>query len=471
MVKLKQLLNSLQPYVWLETVETSRAIKEIALLGQETWIWDPHIGLRKHKEKSAQKVAPDAVLNVFIQKAAPNAILILINFHDFIKAPPVKAAFFNLADTLATKRQTVVVLSPVLQLPPEVERYFFVVDFELPDEKTLKEKAQQISKVHSISLSDEQAAQLAHLAKGLTTYEFSTALSLAFTSKAKDLHKFLFEVKAQLIRKNEVLDLYVPRPEDRFSMLGGLDNAKDFLRRAVRSELAKGALLLGVSGTGKSALAKALGNEESLPVVMLDFGKVFGSLVGQSEARMRSALRTVEAFRPCILFIDEIEKGLSGIRSSHLTDGGTGSRVFGSFLTWLNDRPDGIFVIATSNDIKKLPPEFLRAERWDAIFFVDLPTPEEREKIWEIWGKFYSVDVSQKPDDDGWTGAEIRSCCRIAKMLGVSIVEAANYIVPLSRTMAQEIEELRQWAKGRTIPASRASAMSVSVSSDENIMS
>ena len=161
----------------------------------------------------------------------------------------------------------------------------------------------------------------------------------------------------------------------------------------------------------------------------------------------------VDSFSPCVLRIDEIEKGLSGIQSSGQTDGGTGSRVFGTFLNWLNDHKSRVFVVATCNDIQKMPPEFLRAERWDAIFFVDLPTEKEREIIFNLYQGGYKVKGTP-PDMDGWSGAEIKSLCRIAAMMGTKIEEAKHYIMPLSQSMAEKIEELRDWARTRTIAAS-----------------
>ena len=170
---------------------------------------------------------------------------------------------------------------------------------------------------------------------------------------------------------------------------------------------------------------------------------------------MRSALKVVDAMSPAILFIDEIEKGIGGVASSHLSDGGTGARVFGSFLQWLNDHSSQVFTIATSNNIWQLPPEFTRSGRWDAIFFVDLPSPQEREAIWKIWLSHYGLsEDSPRPKDDNWTGAEIRTACRLAKIFQTSPKDVAQFIVPIALSMGDKIAQLREWAKGRTVPAS-----------------
>jgi SpoVK/Ycf46/Vps4 family AAA+-type ATPase len=159
---------------------------------------------------------------------------------------------------------------------------------------------------------------------------------------------------------------------------------------------------------------------------------------------------------PSILFLDEVEKGLSGVASSAQTDGGVSARLFGTFLTWLNDHTSDVFVIATCNDITKLPPEFSRAERFDGYFF-DLPDEAERRAIWTLYLAHFGLDTSQRlPSDTGWTGAEIRACCRLAALLDLPLVAAAENIVPVSRTAAENVERLRAWASGRCLDASRA---------------
>jgi SpoVK/Ycf46/Vps4 family AAA+-type ATPase len=182
---------------------------------------------------------------------------------------------------------------------------------------------------------------------------------------------------------------------------------------------------------------------------------MFGSLVGESEGKIRAALKIIDAFSPCVLFIDEFEKGISGIQSSGQTDSGVGSKVYGTFLTWLSDHKSRVFVVATCNDISKIPPEFLRAERWDAIFFVDLPNGRERKTIFEIYKKQFNIkEEFGAVNMDGWSGAEIKSLCRISAMLKSSLKDAAKYVMPLSQSMGEKINGLREWASTRTIPAS-----------------
>ena len=179
-----------------------------------------------------------------------------------------------------------------------------------------------------------------------------------------------------------------------------------------------------------------------------------GSLVGQTEANIRQALRIADATAPCVLMLDELEKALAGVAGSGQTDSGVSARLFGTFLTWLNDHQSDVFVIGTVNDISKLPPEFARAERFDGVFFVDLPGAVQKSKIWAICLRLFDLDPDQpKPDTTDWTGAEIRACCRLAALLDVSLAEAARNIVPVAVTAAESVERLRNWAAGRCLSA------------------
>ena len=216
----------------------------------------------------------------------------------------------------------------------------------------------------------------------------------------------------------------------------------------------RGVMLLSPPGCGKSQFAKALGNETSRPTLTLDVGALMGSLVGQTEQRTRDALKIADAMAPCILFCDEIEKALSGVGSSAQTDSGVSARLFASLLTWLNDHTSDVFFVATCNDISKLPPEFARAERFDGIFFVDLPTVEQREIIWDIYLSMFKLDREQpRPKDDNWTGAEIKACCRLSALLDVPLMAAAQNVVPVAVTAAEAVEKLRSWANGRCLSA------------------
>jgi SpoVK/Ycf46/Vps4 family AAA+-type ATPase len=335
----------------------------------------------------------------------------------------------------------------------EIERLFTVVEFDLPDREKI------IETIKFVCVSAEQKlpengklATIVESALGLSAHEAENAFSLSLSSKGCLDPKVISGLKAQLVKKNASLDFSTFT--EGFDSLGGLDNLKDFASKTIMSPLSRGLVILGVPGTGKSHFAKALGNEVGLPTLLLDFGRMFGSLVGQSEERIRQALDTADAMSPCILFIDEIEKGLGGMASSNTSDGGTGSRVFSTFLTWLQDHKTRVYVIATSNNVQRIDPEYLRAERWDALFFVDLPTEKERMAILKIWMDCFKLPAQELPSMVNWTGAEIRSLCRIAAMLKSSLVEAAEFVVPLAISSDDKIKALRDFAKDRTLPAS-----------------
>ena len=182
-----------------------------------------------------------------------------------------------------------------------------------------------------------------------------------------------------------------------------------------------------------------------------------GSLVGQTESQTRQALRIVDAMAPCVLFIDEIEKGLAGVAGDGQGDSGVSARMFGSLLTYQSDHETDVFVVATANDITKLPPELFRSERFDALFMLDLPGPGERRTIWRMYLERFGLDAEQRlPSDESWTGAEIRSCCRLAALLDVPLAKAAQNVVPVAITAAESVDRLRAWASGRRLSADKA---------------
>jgi SpoVK/Ycf46/Vps4 family AAA+-type ATPase len=181
---------------------------------------------------------------------------------------------------------------------------------------------------------------------------------------------------------------------------------------------------------------------------------IAGSLVGSTEANIRQALKIIDAMSPCVVMVDEVEKALAGVASSGSTDSGVTARLFGAFLTWLNDRTSDSYVICTCNDISKLPPEFGRSERFDALWFLDLPGRQQKDAIWDIHLKMFELDSDQtRPKDDQWTGAEIRACCRLAALLDLPLSAAAQNVVPVAATAGESVQRLRDWAGGRCLDA------------------
>ena len=303
-------------------------------------------------------------------------------------------------------------------------------------------------------------------AAGLTRYEAEGAFALSLARHDAIKPAVVWELKQSMLKKSGLLELH--RGKEVFAQLGGLDALKSFCKQALthaNGVKPKGVMLLGVPGTGKSAFAKALGNECGRPTLTMDVGGFYGSLVGQTEERIRQALKIADAMAPCVLFIDEIEKALSGLGSNG--DSGVSTRLFGTLLTWLSDHDTDVFVVATCNDASKLPPEFSHAERWDGVFFLDLPTVEQRRTIWSLYGEMFHIqDASWADADDAqwqWTGAEIKACCRLAALLDIPLCEAARNVVPVSRTSPEKVSALREWAAGKRLDASQGGIFAVPV--------
>ncbi len=345
-----------------------------------------------------------------------------------------------------------------------------ILEHPLPDREQLGQIARELLADSPDELpKGDKLGKVLDAAVGLTRYEAEGAFALSLARHNVIQPQAIWDLKTQTLKKSGLLSLH--RGTEGFAHLGGMQAMKDFCLRAMthrnsRLVKPKGVLLLGVPGTGKSFFAKALGNEIGRPTLMLDMGALYGSLVGQTETNIRQALRIVDMMAPCIVFIDEAEKALAGIGSSG--DSGVSSRLFGTFLTWLSDHDSDVFVVCTSNDISKLPPEFSRAERFDGIFFLDLPTKEEKEGIWRIYRGQFDIGPSEiQPDDTDWTGAEIRACCRLSALLDMPLNQAAKNVVPVAITASEQVDRLRTWASGRCLSASAPSIYTSNTVSDK----
>ena len=455
--------------LWIQSFEHEDALTEIARLCKERgWslaVWDIDRGLQAGGQAAAagasDPVAAIKAINALAQQDG-SALLILPNFHRFLQSAEVVQALAHQIQSGKTNRTFVVVLSPVVQIPIELERQFVVIEHDLPGRQQLREIAEGVATEPGEMPEAADLDRLLEAAGGLSRYEAEGAFSLSLVRHSRLQSDAVWELKTSALKKSGLLTLH--RGGERFADLGGLEAVKGFCTKAMAGSRSasgtdrklvkpRGILLLGVAGTGKSALAKALGNEMNRPTLVLDVGALLGSLVGQSEANIRQALRIIDAMAPCVAFLDEVEKGLSGVASSGQTDSGVTARLFGSFLTWLSDHETDVFVIATCNDISKLPPEFARAERFDGVFFLDLPSSAERRAIWELYRGKFGLGEQPLPADTDWTGAEIRSCCRLAKLLEMSLIEAAKNVVPVAVTAAESVERLRNWASGRCLSA------------------
>ncbi len=471
------LSESLQEHVracfsglWITSHEHPDAFDEIAsLCRRESWrLWGWDV------EKGAWGVgsdvpspASDPVTAVRLLDQAPQdagaTLLVLPNFHRYLNSVEVVQGIARQVEEGRRRSTFVVVLASIVQLPPELERLFVVLEHALPSREQLAGIARGVATEPGEVPEGPDFERLLDAASGLSRYEAEGAFALSLVREARLTPETLWTLKAQTLAQSGLVKLH--RGGSGFDQLGGLDALKAFCRRALRPRAAsdglahgvrpQGVLLLGVPGTGKSAIAKGVGAETGRPTLVLDVGRLMGSLVGQTEERTRQALAAVDAMAPCVLFIDELDKALAGV-SGQSGDSGVQSRMFGSLLSWLADHQSDVFVVATANDVSRLPPELTRAERFDAVFFLDLPSREQKDAIWRIHRASLGVDESDaRPLDDDWTGAEIRSCCRLARLLDLPLIEAARHVVPIASTASESVAKLRAWANGRCLSADR----------------
>ncbi|TVP12286.1 AAA family ATPase [Shewanella sp. KCT] len=466
-------------------------------LTRNLYVWNNAQGMRRYEFHTngwtslSDKDQPQEVLEWLLDEDeddVTNSIILLEDFHHFLNEYSIVSRLRAFAIAVAGREVngvTAVLSQPIPLLPPELEKEVQVMDMPLPDVNNLNKLMQQARDRYHIHERDyQESSSLIEAALGLSTSEAQLAFAKAACNYKRLTEAeipFIVKEKEQVIRKSGHLEYF--HPVSTLDDIGGLDNLKSWLNRRRQSfskdacefglEAPRGVLLLGLPGTGKSLAAKAVANAWQLPLLRLDMGKIYGGIVGQSEANIRSALQTAEALAPSILWVDEIEKGLSGMQSSGATDGGTTSRVLGTFLTWMQEKKKSVFVVATANHIAQLPPELLRKGRVDEIFFVDLPVQVERKEIISIHLKrrnrlddFSDIELEEIAFAcKGFTGAELEEAVKEAMFLAFDeghqlsksdIMTAIRSTSPLSLTMDEMIENTREWAKGRAVRASSA---------------
>ncbi|MBQ8886073.1 MAG: AAA family ATPase [Candidatus Gastranaerophilales bacterium] len=505
--KLSHLLKARFPLIYVATYEEERATKFIKSIvfdksqvkyQRNVLIWTQSVGLKDGDEVIPNTANPNKLIE-YIQNYKENAVFILYDFHVFFgtkQRPPeasVVRAIRDLVPTLKTspERKNIIFISPELIIPDTLQKDIVIYDFPLPNLEDIKARLNKLisanKRIKIDTLSEEEKDKLCKAALGLTMQEAENAFALAMVQDGtlnKDDIQVILEEKMQVIRKTGLLE-YI-QSDLGIDDIGGLDNLKKWLlkRNKSWSERAKkyclpapkGVLVTGIPGCGKSLTAKAMSTIWQLPLLRLDLGKIFSGIVGSSEENMRKAIATVEAVAPSILWVDEIEKGLDGVKSSN--DSGVSSRIFGTFLTWMQEKTAPVFVIATANNIDRLPPELLRKGRFDEIFFVDLPTLNERKEIFRVHlsKRLKDEEVCEivKPNDEefidklansteGFIGSEIEQVVISAlcdaffenRALKPSDFEKAiNNTVPLSTTQKEQIIAIREWANIRAVSAS-----------------
>lgn len=498
---LKYMLDANYPLIYLASPEYGRIIQKVRSIayrkGYTFSTWDIVDGLQIHTKvdntnkldkvekhpNNGETKNPDSFLEFLLKGNNENQeakeVFIIEDAHKQFRDEKFIVQLRKLTQYFKVLNKHLLLLSPFFKLPIELEKYVTILNMPLPDKSDLEKRLKVITKDETIN--EDLKNLILDAGAGLTDVEADLAFRLAKEKvglNSKDAIRIIASEKEQIIKKSGILDYY-HTTENLDSSVGGLDSLKVWLKQRSKAferkakafglKEPKGMLLLGVPGTGKSLTAKAIATEWNQPLLKLDIGKVFQSEVGSSENNIRNAIMTAEAIAPCVLWIDEIEKGLS--TGGGEKDGGTNSRVFSTILTWMQEKTKPVFVVATANNISNLPPELLRKGRFDEIFFLDLPTKKERKNIFEIHLKKNNqlniTDFDPIIDKSKYfNGAEIEETVKEAMFKAYienneepaiklsHLIESAKAIVPLAITMKNKIDGLRDWAATRARPAS-----------------
>lgn len=501
--KIKDMLSAYYPVFYLNSFEydrTKQKIEGIAeLLRSEDkkvriYNWNCVEGLMEKSPNGSKYLGeeydePEMVLKYIYNNETKDSkdIFILEDLNYNIEEDKIKYYIRKIAEHAKYTNTHAIILSAIYKLPTELEKYVTVLNIPLPDRTDMERTLAVIERQTKKNLSIEMRNKMVDAALGMTSMEADLAFCLAAVKDGlgDNAPYTVSAEKEQIIRKSGILDFF-PKNES-LKDVGGMDVLKDWLFKRQKAyekkardfglQEPKGLLLLGVPGCGKSLTAKSIASFWNMPLLRLDIGKVYQGLVGSSEDNIRKAIATAEAVAPCVLWIDEIEKGLNGVQSSGSTDGGVTSRIFSTILTWMQEKASPVFVVATANNINLLPPELLRKGRFDEIFFVDLPSQKERENIFSIHLEKKGQNPSQYPMEmlgkktEGFNGAEIEECIKEAmfaayveapdnpKLQAKHLVDAISKTVPLSTTMKEQISALRNWASTRAKNASNETSI------------
>jgi SpoVK/Ycf46/Vps4 family AAA+-type ATPase len=476
--ELDLLIRSSYPVLYIPTAEEERAELLIASVSEQgtppraVYVWDFVNGF----EGGLARVAgnPLQALNE-IEKARPDipAVFVLRDFHRFLDDFQVARKLRNLSRHLRTSRKTLIMLAPTLRIPVDLAEEVTVVDLAPPTPEEIDAELDSLLQEVPVRLSPGSRDALVKACQGLMTTRIRLALARAVATYSRLDERaipLMLEEKKQRIRRTEVLEFW-PATET-LDDIGGLDLLKAWLEQRAAAFTAearqyglpnpRGILLVGIQGTGKSLSAKATASLWQLPLLRLDIGRLMGGLVGESEAKTREMIRIAEAMAPCVLFLDELDKGFAGLGSSFVGDSGTSARVFGTILTWMEEKTTSVFIAATANSVESLPSEVIRKGRFDEIFFIDLPSERERREIYAVHlGKVRAERIRDFDLDElafqseGFSGAEIEQAVYEAMHVAFhqrreftteDILHAMGQIVPLSKTASERIRRMQEWA-------------------------
>jgi ATP-dependent 26S proteasome regulatory subunit len=480
------------PALFITTHEEHRVEQEIVAAAKangqprEVWRWSVSLGWVNEEGKVAQTTDPAQAIGQ-IPSLPEGSLCVIRDFAPYFTDPVCVRKVRDILPGCKGTGRVLIFLSPAFVLPVDLTKDVTLLEFTLPTREeigVILDGLIEAQENTNLTPTAQYRHAILNAAAGLTASEAENAFALALvrhkTLNCVEAIRTIQMEKGQTIKKSGILE-YMQEWHEDLSNVGGMEGLKRFLEERAgdfspdaRKEgipAPKGILAFGIQGCGKSLLMKCLANAWKLPLVKLDCGRIFGSLVGESEQHAREALAQAEAMAPCVLLIDEINHGLAGTEASGQTDGGTGSRVFGTILNWMQERAGlGVYVGATANNISKLPGALLRPGRFDKLFFVDLPNEQERLEILSIHLAKRRKQLSKKDSlmatvrsTAGFSGAEleqavidaIRTAYRETRAVSAADIEhAASDITPLSQTSKDEIEAIRTWARGRAVCAS-----------------
>ena len=482
------LLKARYPIIYISTYEEERLEYIIRYctkkyVARTYYAWDFVDGYQGNPNDTGFAAKNPLEALELLEKLTPEtaSIFVLKDYDNFLKDLSIIRKLKNLSRTLKTQPKNVIIISPEVNIPETLREFVTLIEFPLPTYNEINEELFRLMTSLKQEISEELLLNLTTACQGLSLERIRRVLSKVIAQSGtidSSSPRLILEEKKQIIQQTQLLEFSIT--DKKVTDLGGLDNFKDWLKLRAEAFLPaaqeyglpypKGLLLVGVQGTGKSLAAKTVANEWNLPLLRLDFGRLFASLIGQSESRVRKMIQIAEALSPCILWVDEIDKAFAGAQNSG--DSGTTSRVLATFLTWMSEKTSPVFVVATANNIEWIPPEIIRKGRFDEVFFLSLPTKEERELIFEVHlrkarpNRVNEFELSLLSElSKEFSGAEIEQVVIEAMRIGYNkgrdfqtedILASIQKIVPLARTKNKELTLLQKWFEsGNVVSASK----------------
>lgn len=487
-------VEALYPIIYINHFDFKVIDDIIASIAGDRKIFEYNNGLGSvdFKTKSAMSAMQECGLTQFLNDVKDegyeqNTLIVLKDVHNQLDDPAVISLLKYIAERNLYNDEysaSIFIVSSKLHIPEELEDLITVFEILLPDDSEIRNIILEFAQDLDIDIAEDVLNEITISFKGLNEFQIKQILNLAYQEGGCldfDDKQLIFREKEQLVKKAGLLEMILVRED--INDIGGLENLKDWLGKKERIfnqldkaikfgvDIPKGMMIVGMPGCGKSLAAKATAKLFKVPLVRLDVGRLLGKYIGESEENMRRALKLAEAISPCVLWIDELEKAFSGIGS---TGGGSDvtTRLFGQFLTWMQEKENTVFIVATANDISRIPPEFLRKGRFDELFYVDFPNNEERKKIVEIhlkkrgkWNRDLDI-ISVVKDTDGYSGADLEAIVKDAvescfvegrkQMTTDNLKKAQKSIKSISSTLSTRIKQIKEAVKDMDLkPASK----------------